>query len=176
MWGKMNDKKVLFVLANQNFRDEEYFDSREEIKKANIGIVTATLDKGECVGVGGSKVLADLSISSVDANQFDAVIFIGGVGVEHYLNNETVFALVHKFVDSGKIVAAICWAPAILANAGVIAGSRVTAWSGCRKDLEKGGATYTGEPVTVDGNFITADGPASAQDFGKAIVKKLGEA
>lgn len=167
------DNGVVFIVPNENFRDEEYSDTNDQLVEAGIETKVAALDAGECKGIAGTTIEADLTLDEVDPSQFDAVILVGGVGVEQYLNDDTVHTLVESFVKLGKLVAAICWAPAILANAGVLNGKKVTAWDGCKPDLEKGGATYTGENVTIDGKIITALGPDQATEFGKTIVKAL---
>ncbi|MDD5086856.1 MAG: DJ-1/PfpI family protein, partial [Candidatus Nanoarchaeia archaeon] len=77
------------------------------------------------------------------------------------------------FYESGKITAAICIAPVILANAGVLDGKKATVFPSGKDDIMVRGADYTGEQVTQDGKVITANGPAAARSFGEAIVKEL---
>lgn len=72
-----------------------------------------------------------------------------------------------------KLVAAICLAPVILANAGVLAGERATVAGTQAMAIEAGGATYTGPGVTTDGNVVTANGPKSARLFGQKINEVL---
>ena len=73
--------------------------------------------------------------------------------------------------DQGKVVAAICAGPGILAHAGVMKGKRATAYRGGPSSaLKENGATYTGKKVEVDGKFITGNGPKASSGFGRAIV------
>ncbi len=75
---------------------------------------------------------------------------------------------------AGKIVAAICIAPSVLAHAGLLRGVRATAFSSQHDDLLAHGALWTGDPVTVDGAIITGNGPSAARDLGMAVADALG--
>jgi protease I len=167
------ESTVLFVLANQDFRDEEYLETKAALDEAGISSKVAALSNENCKGVGGATVSVDYTFDEVNVSEFSAIIFVGGVGVEKYIHSSGTHALAKMFLEAGKVVAAICWAPAILANAGVLRGRMVTAWDGAKDDLIANGAHYTAESVTVDGNIITADGPDSAIEFGQKIAAML---
>jgi protease I len=81
--------------------------------------------------------------------------------------------LARDFYDSGKIVAAICLAPAILAKAGLLSGVKATCTPDEEENLVAGGAEYTGAPVEVDGKIVTGSGPDAARRFGEKIVELL---
>jgi len=78
--------------------------------------------------------------------------------------------------EKGKVTAAVCIAPMILAKAGILKGKKATVWDG---DLEqsayfkKNGIDYTGSEVTVDGKIVTGNGPNAAKAFGEAVAKLL---
>ena len=91
-----------------------------------------------------------------------------------FQNDPDFIRFAKKFFEDKKLVSAICVAPAILANAGILKDKKVTGWSGVKEVLEANGAIYTGRPVQVDGNIITADGPSSAQEFGETIAQSVG--
>ena len=167
------DNNALLVLANYDFRDEEYQDTFQALKDAGIETKVAALSNEDCKGIGGTTVSVDYTLDEVDAIQFSAIVFIGGIGIEDYLHDESVHAVAKSFFSAGKIVAAICWAPAILANAGILGGRNVTAWEGARNDITGAGANYTGEMVTIDGTLITASGPDAASQFGVILAKKI---
>jgi protease I len=106
-------------------------------------------------------------------SDYDAVIFVGGVGAEEYWDDATAHAIATATVNTGKLLCAICIAPVTLAKAGVLKGKRVTVFSSERDKLEAEGAIYTGKNVEVDGKIITANGPNAATEFAEAIVKAL---
>lgn len=172
----MNDlvsKKVLFIIAHKDFRDEEYREPREILESMGCEITVASSSKDTAVGKLGLKVQPDILLSEADVNGFDAVIFVGGGGSMEYFNNSTAHKIAIDTYDSGKVLAAICIAPSILANAGVLKGKKATVFSSEEPNIKAKGSIYTGSDVEIDGNIVTADGPKSATKFGLAIAEKL---
>ncbi len=166
--------KALLIIAPQNFRDEEYFYTKEELEKAGVDVTTASRSTETTTGMMGGTAKPDISLSEVNVDEYDAVLFIGGSGSAVYFNNATALDIARKADAAGKVVGAICIAPSILANAGLLRGKRATAYPSEEANLRAKGAEYTGEGVTVDGRIITGDGPTSAREFGRAVVRVLG--
>lgn len=173
---KLEGRKVLMVIASSNFRDEEYSIPRQALEQQGAAVTVASSSLNESVGMlKREKVKPDALITKVKADSFDAVVFIGGVGAKEYFTNKTALKLAAEAYKQTKIVAAICIAPSILANAGVLKGKKATVFQSEADNLKKGGANYTGGAVEVDGNVITANGPQAAQQFANELVKALGE-
>lgn len=170
-----NEKNVLIVLANHDFNDEEYETTKSVLEGNGITVRVASLEGGECYGTANTDVESNFMISEVNSDDFDAVVFIGGSGVELYFDEDSVLNLASDFSSSGKLVCAICWAPVILAKAGLLKHKKATVWAGAVKDFDMVDAVYTGQAVTEDGNIITANGPMAAKEFGEAIASKLSE-
>ena len=165
--------KVALVIAPENFRDEELFHTKESLEKAGHKTTIFSAKTGKCSGLLGGSADAEKTIDELKANDFDAVAFIGGMGAQIYLNDKKAHAIAKEFLDRGKILSAICIAPGILANAGLLKGKKATCTPGQVGNLKKQGAIYTGSGVEVDGKIITADGPRSAHKFGEAIAKMI---
>jgi len=166
-------KKALMVIASQNFRDEEYFQPKEILEREGIETKTASSVLGERRGVLGGRVAPDLRLKQVELDDFDALIFVGGAGAKEYFHSTLVLNLVKKAIDSGKVVAAICIAPVILANAGVLEGKRATVFPSESEQLRNKKAIYSEEAVVVDGRVVTANGPAAAKEFGEKIAEMI---
>ena len=170
---ELTGKKILMIIASKNFRDEEYIKPKEVLSKAGAEIITASSSKNVSQGVLGAKVKPDILISEVNVGDYAAVIFVGGAGSKEYQDNPAAHKIIKEAVTQNKVVAAICIAPAILANAGILKGKNATAFPSVKTQLVFKGANYTGKPVEIDGNIITGSGPESAEDFGKVIAKTL---
>lgn len=168
-----SENRVLMVLANFNFNDDEYEYTRKMLDDSGIEIKIAAGEPGECISVTGKNVDVDINLSNALPDEYKALIFIGGPGVDSYFTDGDALELAQKFFQEKKIVAAICWAPVILARSGILAGRKATVWNGAKNDLEKAGAIYSGDKVTVDNTLVTADGPDSALDFGQTIVNMI---
>ncbi|MFA4833485.1 MAG: DJ-1/PfpI family protein [Patescibacteria group bacterium] len=169
----MNGANILMVVAPRGFRDAEYSDPRKIFEEAGIKVQVASIQPGVAVGAEGLEVNVDLTVGQAEPEKFEAVVFIGGPGMLEIIDDESLQVLAKKFYQEGKITAAICAASAILAQAGVLEGKTAAGWSGVRETIEKGGATFSSQSVVTDGKIITADGPASAREFGEEIVEAL---
>ena len=166
-------KPVLLVIAPDQFRDEELFETKEILETAGIKTVAASTHVGTCVGKLGGKAESSIVIDDVQAKDYEAIAFIGGMGSEVYFNNETAHDLAWEFYADEKIVSAICIAPVILANAGLLKDKNATVFPDGAEILKLKGAHYTSEAVTKDGNIITGNGPSSSKAFGEALVTAL---
>ncbi|MBN2087740.1 DJ-1/PfpI family protein [Candidatus Peregrinibacteria bacterium] len=164
--------KVLSVIASEDFQDKEYEDSKDAIEAAGHEVIT-TSTMNIATGKFGLEVEVDILLSDVDVDDFDAILFVGGPGSEEYFDDPTALNLAQDFYNAGKLTTAICAAPAILANAGVLDEKNATCWDGVSDILIDNGANYTGKSVEIDGLVITADGPMSASKFGMAISDNL---
>ncbi|MDI6731332.1 MAG: DJ-1/PfpI family protein [Candidatus Margulisbacteria bacterium] len=165
-------KTILFILPFRIFRDEEYADPKAVFEHAGYHVITASSRMGIAEGKLGMKTPVDITIENIKVDDYDAVLFIGGSGCREYFNNPIAQKIAQETLQQNKILGAICAAPEILANAGVLQGKKATMYAdtGC---LAKGGATYTGKDVEVDGRIITATGPKTAKLWAEMIVKAL---
>jgi len=168
------EKRVLMVIAPENFRDEELFHPKEELERAGAEITIASSRTGEAKGKLGARVNVTLKLDQIKVDDYDAVVFVGGSGSAIYFDDRRALSIAGEAFKKGKVTCAICIASVILANAGVLKGKRATVWDGeYIEKIESKGATYTGKPVEVDGNVITANGPAAAREFGRTIAKAI---
>lgn len=169
-------KKALFVIAFRNFRDEELFVPKEILEKAGWEVKIASLVKGLAQGADGGEINVDFLIEEVNVDDFDLFVFVGGPGMVENLDNSRFHNLAQKAKESGKVIAAICIAPALLAKAGILKEKKATVWSNAfNKEpieiLKENGAIYQDQAVVVDENLITANGPSAAYEFAKKILE-----
>jgi len=166
-------KKVLFIVAPQNFRDEELFIPREIITKAGYRVDIASLVLGQLSGMQGKKVVCNLLLSQVELSEYQALVFIDGPGAQVYWDNPEAQFLAQKAVQERLVLGAICIAPVTLARAGVLKGRKATVWPELKGELSKGGAEYLNRGVVKDGNIVTASGPQAAREFGETLLRLL---
>lgn len=166
------NKKVLMIIAPVDFRDEEYFETRNVLEDVGNKITVANSTGQPSKSMFGKIVKVDKSLHDVNSKDFDAIVFVGGSGTEVYFNNQYALNLVKEFNKDGKVIAAICMAPSILVNAGILSGKKATSFPSERDNINAVG-TYTGKSVEVDGKIITGNGPQAAKEFGKKIADAL---
>ena len=167
------NNKVLMIIAPSGFRDEEYQRPRAVFENADLSVTVASKGVKTAKGMLGMTVEVDKDLSEVAVGDFGAIVFVGGSGSSVYFNDQAALNLAKEAFQQGKVIGAICIAPSILANAGVLKGKKATCFSSEAGNLQAKGAIYTGEAVTVDGNLVTADGPGAAEEFGEKIVELL---
>lgn len=165
--------KIVMIIAPERFRDEELFVTKEELEKAGHETVIASSVKGICPGSRGGFATATLTLNEVKASDYDAVVFVGGGGSKIYYANEEALRIAKEMHKKKTVVAAICLAPVILANAGVLKGKNATVAGTEARTIESKGAKYTEPGVTVDGNIVTGNAPKSSRLFGQTISELL---
>lgn len=172
----LSGKKVLFVICQDGFRDEELAHPREEVAGAGAAVDVAAREKAPARGMFGAVESPGLRIRDARAADYDAVVAVGGRGTpEHLWNDGDLHRLLRDARAAGKVVGGICLSGATLAIAGVLKGIEATCYptDASRKEMQKGGATFVEKPVVVSGRIVTANGPGAARDFGKALVAAL---
>lgn len=173
--GQNKENKILMIVAFFDFRDEEYKIPRGIFEKEGFSINVASSSKGEAKGKFGERVKVDFSLEEVDVEDYKAIVFVGGPGTVEYFENPLTLDLAKRAFKKEKVVAAICIAPSILANAGILKDKKATSFSSEKENLEEKGAIYTNRNVERDGKIITALGPQAAFDFAQEILKTLKE-
>lgn len=167
-------KKILMIIAPDRFKDEELFEPKSIFESAGAQVVIASKNAPQARGMSGRKIAVDIpDIYKIELTQFNAVVFVGGPGAAAYFGDKGILNLAKAAEKQDKIIGAICIAPSILANAGILDGKKATCFPSEAQNLEKHGAAYTGDDVTTYGNIVTANGPAAARKFAEAIVELL---
>jgi protease I len=165
-------KSILIVIAHKDFRDEEFKEPYELMRKAGFKVVIASTDTTPAKGMLGMVVKPDMLISEVNPDSFDAVIISGGVGCKTLWDNTELHKIVQNHNQNHKIIGAICIAPVVLARAGVLQGKKATVYPGVADEI-KLCAEYTGSDVEQSENIITASGPDAAKKFAQTILEAI---
>jgi len=165
--------KIVMIIAPENFRDEELFQPKEILELAGHRVDVASRQRGTCQGVKGGQAEAAYALDEITADTYDAVVFIGGGGSRVYFADPLAWHLAQDMAAQGKVVAAICIAPVILANAGLLKGKKATVYPDEAETIVAQGAHYTRQGVVVDGRIVTGDSPASAAQFGRNLLTLL---
>ncbi len=166
---------VLYIIAQQNFRDEELMVPKEILENAGVKVTVASITTDEALGMMGARVSPDITVREANPNNFDALVIAGGSGSPKLSDYPEVLNIVRQFNEQDKLIASICLAGIVLAKAGVLKGRNATVFPSdfALAEYNRQGVNYSEEHVVVDGNIITADGPEAVQQFGEQIVKLL---
>src|SRR3990172_4691678 len=163
--------KVVVPLAD-GFEEVEAMSIVDILRRAGIEVVIAGLHGGHIESARKVRIIPDTTIDTINPEDFAMIVLPGGQPGSDNLNaDERVKKLLRDFHAQGKLTCAICAAPYVLANAGLLEGKRATAFPSFKDRL--GGAVYEEKAVVEDGNVLTSRGPGTAFSFGLAIVARL---
>jgi len=162
--------RILTVIFPE-FEETEFAAPVDIFRRAGLDVTVASLtDNKLVVGRSDIKVEADKTIKEVNPDDFDFLFIPGGPGIKAVRKNTDLVKFVAKFAQSGKYVAAICAAPLILSDAGLLKNCKFTAHFSTKSELPN---SITDQKVVQDGKIITSQGAGTAIELGLHIVKVL---
>jgi 4-methyl-5(b-hydroxyethyl)-thiazole monophosphate biosynthesis len=163
--------KVLIPLAD-GCEELEAVTLIDLLRRAGIDVVTAGLKPGIVKASRGVQLVPDVTLDVALQDRYDMVVLPGGMpGAAHLKADARILDLLRSMAAAGKYTAAICAAPMVLAEAGVLAGKQATSYPGFLDALP--GVTVSSAPVVQDGKVLTSRGPGTAMDFALALVEAL---
>lgn len=165
--------KKAFVLLATGFEEIEALMPVDVLRRAGIDVsVVSTTGDAVVTGAHNISVASDMLLKDVKLDSGDIIILPGGMpGASNLLGNADVKQLVLSFDEQGKWLAAICAAPMVLGEYGLLKDKKATCFPGFEQHLK--GAKKVDSAVVTDGKIITAEGMGAAMDFSLEIVKNL---
>ncbi len=164
------DKTALIILA-QGFEEIEAITPIDLLRRAGIKVIVAGLENTRITGRSGILIECDVLLQE-SLGLHDAIILPGGMpGTTNLTNSSLVETLIQSHSRAGRICAAICAAPTVLAKAGVLCGKKATCYPGNESELKD--ALFSNVNCIVDHNIITAQSAASSIAFSLAIIAAL---
>ena len=162
--------KVLVPLA-RGFEEIEATCPIDLLRRAEVEVVIASCESGlEVCGRSGIVIRADKFIGDSDLIQFDLLVLPGGPAIFELRKNESFLHFIKDFSDLQRPIAAICAAPLLLHDLGLLAGKRVTGHESISNELP---GLHSNQAVIKDGKIITSRGAGTAIEFGLSLVELL---
>jgi len=163
--------KVLVPLAD-GCEELEAVTIIDLLRRAGIEVGSAGLNPGVVKASRGVQLVPDLTLDSALQDEYDMVVLPGGMpGAAHLKSDPRILRLLKDMAAAGKYTAAICAAPMVLAEAGVLEGRQATSYPGFLDALP--GVTVSAAAVVQDGKVLTSRGPGTAMDFALALIETL---
>ena len=171
----LEGKRVAIMVA-EGFQDAEALVPMAYLINRGAQATVIGLEPGEVKAYNTDiTAMIEKPVAEVDVDDFDALVIPGGHAPGVLRQNEEAVELARRFVEAGKITAAICHGPQVLVTAGVLEGRQVTCIGGIRSEVTEAGATFQDVPMMRDGNVITSRNPGDLPDFSRAIAEALME-
>lgn len=169
-------KKVALVIAHNGYQAHEYHQTKQALEAAGIAVVTVSDDADRATAHDGSQAHIDCTIDDLVVRHYNGIFLIGGPKALEHLDTPLMHQKLAEVYAIGSAYGAICISPRILAKANILRGKKATGWNNDHALLpifNMHGVTFVDQPVVIDGNVVTANGPAAASAFGAAIASVL---
>ncbi len=167
---------MLYMFLAEGFEETEAIGSLDVVRRAGIDIKTVGVTGKTVCGSHGVEIKADIVLSELSLENMTGIILPGGMpGTLNLQKDERVQAAIAYARENGLLMAAICAAPMILGELGILSGKNAVCYPGFEEHLK--GADVKPDPCVTDGNVITAKGAGASMLFGAAVVNyfKSGE-
>jgi protease I len=179
MAAKLLGKRVA-ILAADGFEQVELTKPRAALDEAGARTSVVSIKPGRIQGMNhadkGDTVAVDRTLDEARPEDFDALMIPGGLmNPDTLRSSEEAIEFVRHFFREGKPVAAICHAPWVLIDAGVIRGRTVTSWPAIKTDVRNAGATWVDQEVVVDNGLVTSRRPDDIPAFNTKMIEEFCE-
>lgn len=165
--------KVLVPLA-EGCEELEAVTIIDLLRRAGVEVVVAGLKPGIVKASRGTLLVPDCTLDVALHESYDMIALPGGMpGMTHLREDSRIISLLQKMAGEDKYICAICAAPAVLAEAGLLVGKAATSFPGSLDAAKLPDTEIRNEPVVTDGKVITSRGPGTAMDFALELVEKL---
>src|SRR4051794_19179709 len=179
MGDKLQGKRVA-ILAADMFERVELEQPRDALIDAGAQVEIVSLKPGEIQAFDhfepANTVKVDRSVEEASADDYDALMVPGGVGNPDQLRgDENAVQFVRSFFEQGKPVAAICHAPWVLIEAGVVRDRKLTSWPTLETDIRNAGGNWVDQEVVTDQGLVTSRKPDDIPAFTKKMIEEFAE-
>jgi protease I len=179
MPGRLDGKRIA-ILATDGFEQSELFEPRKALREAGAEARIVSPRSGRIKAWNhtqwGEEIEVDLLLADSDAGEFDGLVLPGGVMNPDRLRiDPRAVEFVRDFFEAQKPVAAICHAPWLLVEAGVVKGRRLTSWPSLKSDLINAGAHWEDAEVVTDRGLVTSRKPDDLPAFTRKMLEEFAE-
>lgn len=174
---QLSNKKIA-ILATNGFEQSELEVPRDRLKAAGATVDVVSIEAGEIKGWNkkdwGTPVKVDKTLDQVSADDYDAIVLPGGqINPDLLRVNDKALKFIKTMFNQKKIVAAVCHAPWLLIETGIIKGRKVTSYKSIKTDVINAGGKWEDREVVVDDGVVTSRNPGDLEAFSSKIIEEV---
>lgn len=163
---------MVYIFLADGFEEVEAVVPHDILKRGGVEVATVGVTGDVVTSAYGLKVKPDTTIENINVDNLEGIVLPGGMpGTTNLKNNQKLLDIIKYSFEKGLLIGAICAAPSILGDMGILEGKTACCYPGFEKYLK--GANVSGESVARDENIITSKGPGTAMDFGFALLSYI---
>jgi protease I len=176
---RLSGNKVA-ILAADGFEEVELTTPRKALDEAGAKTTVVSIKSGRIQGMNhadkGETVAVDQTLAEAKPQDFDGLMIPGGLmNPDALRSSEEALEFVRHFFREGKPVAAICHAPWVLIDAGIVRGRTLTSWPAIKTDVRNAGGNWVDQAVVVDNGLVTSRKPDDIPAFNQKMIEEFGE-
>jgi protease I len=177
--GMLSGKKVA-ILTENGFEEVELTSPKQAMEAAGAVVQIVSPQKGKVRAWDNDhwsiELPVDVTLDQANAEEYDALFVPGGViNPDKMRVNPDCVDFAQQFLESGKLLAAICHGPQLLIESGLLQGRKLTSYPSIRTDLENAGASWTDEEVVFDDGLLTSRSPKDLAAFNRELIDRIAE-
>ncbi|GFE76647.1 type 1 glutamine amidotransferase domain-containing protein [Novosphingobium sp. TCA1] len=177
----LENRSIALLIAPRGTEEREFVEPRQALEQAGANVTVISLETGPAHTNNndldpGNSYAVDEIFANVSADRFDGLVIPGGsVGADKLRASRKAVQFVRAFFEAGKPVGAICHAPWLLVEAGVLKGRTITSFPSIRTDIENAGGNWVDEEVVVDKGLVTSRKPDDLPAFCAKLIEEFEE-
>ena len=172
--------KRIAILATNGFEQSELEVPLQKLREAGAEVHVVSPEAGEITGWDdkdwGRAIKVDAALSGAKAADYDALVLPGGqINPDLLRVDPEAIAFIKEFWTAGKVIGAICHAPLLLVEAGIIRGRKVTSYPSIQTDVKNAGGIWSDVEVVTDKGLVTSRKPDDLPAFCAKLVEEIAE-